>query len=242
MFGADRGSKVGTAGVASSTQANVQRRERLRALALETVDITNDPYFMKNNIGKYECKLCLTLHTNEGSYLSHTQGKKHQQNLARRAARLAQQQGQFPLVEKKKIEPRKTVKIGRPGYKVVKQRDPETNQRSILFQVAFPQIEGGLVPRFRFMSAYEQRVEPPDDKFQYICFAAEPYETIAFKIPNVTIDKSEGKFFTHWDEDSNQFTFQFYFEATAAEGGMAAGFDTNVDSGVDAAMGGGVMM
>lgn len=37
--------------------------------------------------GTYECKLCLTLHNNEGSYLAHTQGKKHQSNLARRAAK-----------------------------------------------------------------------------------------------------------------------------------------------------------
>ena len=37
--------------------------------------------------GSYECKLCLTLHNNEGSYLAHTQGKKHQSNLARRAAK-----------------------------------------------------------------------------------------------------------------------------------------------------------
>ena len=36
---------------------------------------------MKNHLGSYECKLCLTLHNNEGSYLAHTQGKKHQQNL-----------------------------------------------------------------------------------------------------------------------------------------------------------------
>ena len=24
-----------------------------------------DPYFMKNHLGSYECKLCLTLHNNE---------------------------------------------------------------------------------------------------------------------------------------------------------------------------------
>lgn len=45
-------------------------------------------------------------------------GKRHQENLARRAARLAQAKGVFPLAEKKKIQPKKTVKIGRPGYKV----------------------------------------------------------------------------------------------------------------------------
>jgi len=45
------------------------------------VFIFQDPYFMKNHLGSYECKLCLTLHNNEGSYLAHTQGKKHQANL-----------------------------------------------------------------------------------------------------------------------------------------------------------------
>ena len=32
------------------------------------------------------------------------------------------------------------------------------------------------------MSAYEQKVEPPDRKWQYLLFAVEPYETIAFKV------------------------------------------------------------
>ena len=32
------------------------------------------------------------------------------------------------------------------------------------------------------MSAYEQRIEPPDKKWQYLLFAAEPYETISFKV------------------------------------------------------------
>jgi splicing factor 3A subunit 2 len=78
------GSKFGGGGVMSETQANQDRRERLRKLALETIDLNKDPYFMKNHLGTYECKLCLTLHNNEGNYLAHTQGKRHQQNLARR--------------------------------------------------------------------------------------------------------------------------------------------------------------
>lgn len=40
------------------------------------------------------------------------------------------------------------------------------------------------MPRHRFMAAYEQKVEPPDRKWQYLLFAAEPYETIAFKVCN----------------------------------------------------------
>jgi len=34
------------------------------------------------------------------------------------------------------------------------------------------------------MSAYEQRIEPPDRSWQYLLFAAEPYETISFKVRN----------------------------------------------------------
>ena len=56
-----------------------------------------DPYFMKNHLGSFECKLCLTLHTTEGNYLAHTQGKRHQQNLGRRAAREEQVSGRFAL-------------------------------------------------------------------------------------------------------------------------------------------------
>jgi len=213
LFGREHGSKTGSGAPLSSSESNVQRRERLRQLALETVDLQNDPYFMKNHLGTYECKLCLTLHTNEGSYLAHTQGKRHQQNLGRRAAKLAKEKGEGPLVEKKKITPRKTIKIGIPGYKVVKQKDPDTNQRSLLFQISYPQCDEGVQPRHRFMSAYEQRIDKPNDKFQYILFACEPYETIAFKIPNIPVDKAEGKFFTHWDDEKLLFTLQLFFLA-----------------------------
>ncbi len=41
---------------------------------------------MRNHLGSCECKLCLTLHTNEGSYLAHTQGKKHQDNLYKKCS------------------------------------------------------------------------------------------------------------------------------------------------------------
>lgn len=51
--------------MASASESNRDRRERLRQLALETIDINKDPYFMKNHLGSYECKLCLTLHNNE---------------------------------------------------------------------------------------------------------------------------------------------------------------------------------
>merc|ERR1712086_846022 len=206
------GSKPGAGGAASAQNEAIDRRERLRKLALETIDINKDPYFMKNHLGQYECKLCLTLHMNEGNYLAHTQGKRHQYNLGRRAAQESSDTVTPAPVIKPKVQPRKTVKIGRPGYRVTKQREPETNQRSLVFQVDYPEIEEGLQPRHRFMSAYEQKVEAPDRNYQYVLFAAEPYETIGFKIPNKAVDKEQGKFYTDWDASKQTFTVQFYFK------------------------------
>nr|XP_057924392.1 splicing factor 3A subunit 2 [Doryrhamphus excisus] len=210
------GGKTGSGGVASASESNRDRRERLRQLALETIDINKDPYFMKNHLGSYECKLCLTLHNNEGSYLAHTQGKKHQTNLARRAAKEAKEAPAQPAPAKVKVEVKKFVKIGRPGYKVTKQRDPETGQQSLLFQIDYPEVAEGIGPRHRFMSAYEQRIEPPDRRWQYLLLAAEPYETIAFKVPSREIDKAESRFWTHWNRETKQFFLQFHFKMEKA--------------------------
>ncbi|KAJ3330851.1 Splicing factor 3A subunit 2 [Blyttiomyces sp. JEL0837] len=245
------GSKVRSGGVASASESNVDRRERLRKLALETIDLAKDPYFMKNHLGSYECKLCLTLHSNEGSYLAHTQGKKHQSNLHRRAARDAQElstPSAFPSGTKlvpgpagipiavsmggvpgtgpnsALPAPRKVaIKIGRPGYKVTKVRDPHTRQLGLLFQIQYPEIGDDIKPRHRFMSAYEQKVEAPNRGFQYLLIAAEPYETVAFKIQSREIDRGEGKFWTHWDRDARQFHLQFFFRTERTERGGGHG-------------------
>ncbi|CAL5186161.1 unnamed protein product [Lathyrus oleraceus] len=211
------GSKPGSGGAATAQNEAIDRRERLRRLALETIDLAKDPYFMRNHLGSYECKLCLTLHNNEGNYLAHTQGKRHQTNLAKRAAREAKDAPTQPQPHKRKLNLKKTVKIGRPGYRVTKQFDPDTKQRSLLFQIEYPEIEDLAKPRHRFMSSYEQRVQPFDKRYQYLLFAAEPYETISFKVPSTEIDKSTPKFFSHWDPDSKMFTLQLYFKIKPLE-------------------------
>jgi len=221
MDAREHGSKPGSAGPASSQHEAVDRRERLRRLALETIDLGKDPYFMRNHLGSYECKLCLTIHGNEGNYLAHTQGKRHQQNLAKRAAREASENPALPAANSKRTRaaPRKTVKIGRPGYRVTKQYDAATRQRSLLFQVDYPEIEEGTTPRHRFMSSYEQKVEAWDKKYQYLMFAAEPYEVVAFKVPNLEVDKARERFFTHWEPDKKVFTVQMYFKNGYGGGG-----------------------
>lgn len=213
------GSKFGGGGVSSSQNAERERKERLKQLALESIELSKDPYLMKNHLGTYECKLCLTLHTNEANYLAHTQGKKHQAGLARRAhmEKLREKElGQsMPVPQVSTLKPAavtRKVRIGRPAYQVYKSRDPETNQRCLSFELNYPEIGTEIQPRHRFMSAYEQRVDsPPDKRFQYLLFAADPYETVAFKIPNEPIDKGEGRFVTHWDADDKKFILTLYF-------------------------------
>jgi hypothetical protein len=35
--------------------------------------------------------------------------------------------------------------------------------------------------------------------YQYVLFAAEPYETIAFKLQSREVDRGDGRIFAHWD-------------------------------------------
>lgn len=216
------GSKFGGGGVASASATNADRRERLRKLALETIDLDKDPYFFRNHVGSFECRLCLTVHQNDGSYLAHTQGRKHQTNLARRAAKEQKEAankdallngGLIPGVQVRK----NIIKIGRPGYKITKVRDPLTRQAGLLFQLLYPEIAQNVTPRVRFMSAYEQKVEDPDKQFQYLLVAAEPYETCGFKLQAREIDRREGRYWTWWDADAKEFWCQVLFKTERDE-------------------------
>eukprot|EP00605_Chrysophyceae_sp_TOSAG23-4_P001519 GSChrysophyteH1.ASY1.ANO1.1667.1 assembled CDS len=192
------GGKTGGGGVLSSAQQGVERKERLRQLALETIDLTKDPYFMRNHLGSYECKLCMSIHGNEGNYLAHTQGKRHQTNLARRAAMDAKAEAakaqKLTITNRPQTVFKKVIRIGTPGYKLTKSKDPFTGQNSILLEVAYPRAEIGLQPRHRFVSAFEQ------------------------KLPNMPIDKAEGKFVTHYDASTCTFSLRLHFLATKTSG------------------------
>lgn len=196
-----------------------------------------DPYILRNHLGSLECRLCLTLHTNEGSYLAHTQGKKHQTNLARRAARDAKDSQLMIAPAQSNVQRKIFLKIGRPGYRVTKVRDRDTGKEGMMVQVHLPQIKAGVMPRRRFMSAWEQKREPPNKAYQYLIVrphsfvpddftfnlyllkvAAEPYETIAFRIPAREIeDETDDAGYwnwSHWDPDTKQYSFQFMFRLT----------------------------
>ena len=226
------GGKAGTFGVAGASAEAVDRRERLRKLAMETFDLDKDPYVFKNRVGQFECRICLTVHPNEGNYLAHTQGKRHQESLTRRAAREERDRTAAlpaPLPATSAAAARRGVRIGRPGYRVLKTEAGATGPgslRTLRFDIEYPEIEEGLQPRHRFMSAYEQRLEPPDRAWMYLLFAAAPYETIAFKLPSLEVVRDASQFYTNWDAERKIFTLQVSFKPdkkTSVGGGGAGG-------------------
>ncbi|KAH9960793.1 hypothetical protein BGW80DRAFT_1361732, partial [Lactifluus volemus] len=175
------GSKFGGGGVAGASETNVDRRERLRKIAMGVVDLNKT-------------------------------------NLARRAAR-DMKEGELQVAPKQSSVQRKVfLKIGRPGYRVTKVRDREAGKEGMMVQIHLPQIKAGVVPRRRFMSAWEQKREPPNKSYQYLIVAAEPYETIAFRIPAREIEDEldDGGYWnwSHWDPDTKQYSFQFMFRQT----------------------------
>merc|ERR1712018_963148 len=115
------------------------------------------------------------------------------------------------------VDIKKFVKIGPPGYRGYKTEDAENGQQSLMFEIDYPEIAEGVAPRHRFMSAYEQKIEPPDRKWQYLLFAAEPYETISFKVPSREVDKSENKFWSLWNRETKEFFLQFAFKISQSE-------------------------
>jgi splicing factor 3A subunit 2 len=169
---------------------------------------------MRNHFGTYECKLCLAFHPNEANYLSHTQGTKPDETsggvgeTCGHGGQVGETEGRYrrdDVIALMKAVPK--VKIGRPGYEVSKSRDPETNGRCLAFELHYPELDDARSRHVSYMSAYEQRVEtPPDKNYQYLLVACDPYETVAFKIPNEQIDREQEKFVTNWDVDAKVFT------------------------------------
>lgn len=199
------GSRPGAGAPMSGQQADLARKERLRRIAMETIDLDKDPYFLRNHQGSFECKLCGTLHGNEGNYLAHTQGKRHQDGLAWRARRDDKDGAQAQGL-RSQVQVKQTIKIGRPGYTVLKVIDPETQQKGLVFELVYPDIEPGMQPRHRIMSAFEQRVGPRDANYQYMLFAGEPYETLGFRVPNHPLERLT----TDWNVETKTFKLQFF--------------------------------
>jgi Pre-mRNA-splicing factor SF3a complex subunit 2 (Prp11) len=88
-------------------------------------------------------------------------------------------EGELQVAPKQSSVQRKVfLKIGRPGYRVTKVRDREAGKEGMMVQIHLPQIKDGVVPRRRFMSAWEQKREPPNKSYQYLIVRAPAYHAV----------------------------------------------------------------
>ncbi|ODV97227.1 hypothetical protein PACTADRAFT_48976 [Pachysolen tannophilus NRRL Y-2460] len=220
------GSKKGAGGMASNDQVNLQRHQRIKNILLNSSSLQNDPYLIKNNLGHYECKLCLTTHVNEASYISHSQGKKHQLNLIKRSnldnkkIKLDTNTGLY-LFNKNgnnvtTIPKKQYVKIGKPIYKVTKTRDPLTLQLGLSIVVNYSNTKGKIgvgKPLYRIMSSFEQNKEAEkfeNKNFKYLILHYEPFENICFKVPNLKIDD----IWDFYDVDLKEYYIQIAYSSS----------------------------
>ncbi|CAK7896802.1 pre-mRNA-splicing factor Prp11p [[Candida] anglica] len=235
-------SKKGSGGVADAQETNVHTRRRLKELlTTQVLDIDNDPYVFRNHLGLLECKLCLTTHVSESSYISHLGGRKHQLNLEKRRIldekynnRNQQRDAGLNSVSISNVPKRVWNKIGKPAFKVTKIRDTNTLKMGILINVKYPKINfNAEEPMIRFMSFYElsqknqnvvisyvdqQKSGDEASGYQYLIISAEPYENICIALPNKEIDKpkKEGEmsdtYWWFWDKDTKEFFLQMLYK------------------------------
>ena len=111
----------------------------------------------------------------------------------------------------------KYIKIGRPAYRIMKEKDYMSHKRKIKFEIDYPLIKENITPQFRIMSELEVNTQKNginendinnseeeknkyENKYHYVIFSAEPYENIAVRIPNLPLDYNIEKHFSYWDE------------------------------------------
>lgn len=165
-------------------------------------------YMYQHPSGSVECKLCLSVHASTTSYLSHAQGKRHLQNVAVYGQNgrnsTSRQESKPTPTAKKKFD-----KIGIPKYDLIKIRDPASKRLGLRVELQLPKLKQGVDPMIRLMNAYEQNVEEVNTKYQYLVIAAEPYESVALRLPAAPINE-ETKL-TYFDPDQKVFYVQFMF-------------------------------
>lgn len=234
-------SKQGAGGIADQEDVNVHRKKRVKELLTSSIlNLENDPYVFRNHLGLLECKLCLTTHNNESSYLAHIGGKKHQLNLQKR--KLLDDKKQKAVLDSNVVSisntpKRKWDKIGKPQFKMTKIRDDKTFQLGILVNVKYPHAL--TEPVFRILNYYEltsknqnvsisyhdkygKELDVPlynnkedSESSQYLVISCEPYENICLVIPGDAIDKTDeisDSYWWYWDKDIKEFYLQFLYK------------------------------
>lgn len=208
------GSKKGSGGIASTSIANVRRKQQVEELLMEGVQVPytfedktadpngdNDklrmnPYVFRSNTGKLVCKLCNTMHMSWSSVERHLEGKKHSMALMRRGG-IEEQQSQdheesdtqkeiAQLVEKRKNQIEITA--GQPSCKIQEIQD-FNSQSGFAFEIDYTKCDSSepveiIYPPSMRIVTGAELTDDDDNDSVYLVIACEPFENIAIKLPS----------------------------------------------------------
>ncbi|EPR80068.1 Splicing factor 3a subunit 2 [Spraguea lophii 42_110] len=160
-------------------EEKLARRKHIRALLDEVHTLSEDPYLYRNGIGKIECKLCSSVHNTEYAYITHRQGKKHQNNCRKK----------YKIKTKEKD-------INIPEYQVYR------IENGWNIKIKYP--DSDKEPVVKFISALEQNMEIVDENYKYIVVNMSGYKNVGLKIENREIEE----FIEYYDEYSKILTLQ----------------------------------
>ena len=207
----------------------------------------NNEWFGKNYLGQIVCKLCGTVHRDEENFLVHLEAKRHHTNIAAKERARKLQEQQHNILMRMREDRQKQDLLERIGAaddpmaaiagkraaaatagipKVDHHLERENGMCHVYFRVHYPLAltegsETGVVsrPLHRWLGTYETQVVPKDPTVQYLVFACEPYETVAFVFPaqrNVTTanntrlpDDTQDRYSCKWDPVEKVYTLIF---------------------------------
>lgn len=204
-------------------------------MSLFAVDATKvaraNEFYTTNHMGEAMCKLCnCVCHTAE-KFLNHVDGNRHQKMLARvarekeykarleaeaRNARDAQKMvasgKTLNVVSGLDQKPQHATPYGRPTFRYRVESDPTVHECKVWFEINFPNVPEGSRPLYRWLSTWEQLVEPSDASVVYLVVAAEGYESISFKFPAKLQRRAGGDVpgeMAHWDNSAKKYSLFF---------------------------------
>ena len=86
-----------------------------------------------------------------------------------------------------------------------------TKQKTLHFEIEYKEILEGTKPAHRILNAFEQKMEDADNNYLYLLFAADPYDTICFKIPNKEIENRKAGLSQTWDRNRKLYTVKVVY-------------------------------
>ncbi|AIB09862.1 mRNA splicing factor 3A subunit 2 (nucleomorph) [Lotharella oceanica] len=179
-------------------------KEKFMQIALENLDFTNDPYYLRDHNNNIKCRLCLTTHRSDSGYLAHTQGKRHLTNITKRKS--TQLGSNYSIFNEKESNLNNTKTINNyPGFTILKSIDYDSGDKILLIEFIFDNVAKNAVPDYKIISTFEQKIEEKDNNYKFLLVGCPNYKTIAFKIPNLHINFKSNYCFCYWHQGRRKF-------------------------------------